>query len=220
MGSSDLKLGLFLTHANTLLGDRLENLVPVVRCLDESALDHVTLSDHVVLGNNLDSHAALGGPFPFPQSEPYPDPLVTLGAIAAVTQRITLVTGVLIAPLRPAVLLAKMAATVDVLARGRFELGVGTGWQEEEFAALGVPMEGKAGRMDDAIRACQALWSSPTASFESDTVRFTDLSCQPLPWGEIPVWFAGKPNKWVLDRVARIERGMASARDSSGRPTS
>lgn len=205
---AELRLGVFLTHANELLGRRLENLVPVVHCLDQSDLDHLTLSDHVALGSNLDSHAALGGPFPFPQDEPYPDPLVTLGAIATVTERITLVTGVLIAPLRPAVLLAKMAATVDVLCRGRLELGVGTGWQEEEFAALGVPMAGKASRMDDAIRACQALWATETASFASDTVTFEDLSCQPRPWnGEIPMWFAGKANAWVVDRIARIGSG-------------
>jgi probable F420-dependent oxidoreductase len=206
-GESGLKLGVFLTHANALLGDRLENLIPVVRCLDASALDHLTLSDHVALGTSFDSYPALGVQFPFPPTEPYPDPLVTLGAIAAVTERITLVTGVLIAPLRPAVLLAKMAATVDVLAQGRFELGVGTGWQDVEFAALGVPMEGKAARMDDAIRASQALWSSPSASFSSDTVSFTDLSSEPRPWGPLPVWFAGKANKWTVDRVARLGAG-------------
>ncbi len=198
-----------VSHLGPLDGAILEGLLEIALHADELGFDQLLMTDHVVLGTNLDSHAALGGPFPWPPEHPYPDPLIVLAAIAAMTSRIRLTTGVLIAPLRPAVLLAKQAATLDQISNGRLELGVGTGWQLEEFEALGVPMEGKAARMDDLVRACRTLWRDSPASFESPTVSFRDIYCRPLPVqpGGVPFWFAGGPNRAVARRVAELGDG-------------
>ena len=103
------------------------------------------------------------GKFPLPPEYPWFEPLTMLAAIAGATSRIRLATGVLISPLRPAVLLAKIAATLDVVSGGRLDLGVGTGWQREEYEASGIPFAGRAARMDDQLRACRVLWSDAPA---------------------------------------------------------
>jgi probable F420-dependent oxidoreductase len=206
-------LGVFLTHANELLGSDLRYLGDSARCLEDAGIDYVVVADHLILGTNLDGHGALGGKLPFPQDEPYPEPLVTLAAVAAVTTRMRLATGIVIAPLRPAVLLAKMAATVDVLSGGRLDLGLGTGWQQEEYDALGVPMEEKVRRLDDTIDACQLLWGETTASFRSATVSFENVACAPRPLsGSVPLWFAGTSNPSTLRRVARSGAGWLPLR--------
>src|SRR6185436_18984466 len=95
------------------------------------------------------------GDFPFPPADPWVEPLTTLAAMAAVTSTVRLGTGVLITPLRPAVLLAKTIATLDNLSGGRVDLGVGLGWQREEYAAIGVSFTERWARHDDEIRACR-----------------------------------------------------------------
>lgn len=206
--TTKIQLGVFITHANDLLGHNLSGLLTASSIIDESGIDYLVVADHVVLGMKLDGHSALGGNLPFPIDEPYPEPLVTLSAIAAVTRNVRLATGILIAPLRPAALLAKMAATVAVISNGRLDLGVGSGWQQEEFDALGVPMEGKVERMDDSIDACRALWSQRTATFHSPSVSFDDVSCAPRPPGnDVPLWFAGRSIPATLRRVVRSGTG-------------
>ena len=83
---------------------------------------------------------------------PFSRPLTTLAALASATRDIRLATGVLIAPLRPPLLLAKTVATLDVLSQGRVDLGVGVGWQREELEAGGVPFEERWRRLDDTLR--------------------------------------------------------------------
>ena len=200
--------GIFLTHANELVGRNGEHLLEVARILDEERIGYVVIADHVLLSSGRRGHDALGGPLPFPNDEPYPDPLVTLAAVGAVTSRIRLATGVVIAPLRPAPVLAKTAATVASLFDGRLDLGVGSGWQHEEFAACGVPVAAKAQRLDDCVSACKALWRDSPASFHSQTVSFDNVVCSPRPpGGDIPVWFGGRAVPATLSRIARLGAG-------------
>ena len=207
------EIGVFVTHADDLVGPDLSQLIDVACEIEAAGVDYLVVADHVVLGTNLASHAALGAPFPFPPDEPYPDPLVLLAALAAVTTRIRLMTGILIAPLRPAVLLAKMAATVAGLAQGRFDLGVGTGWQQEEFDALGVPMAGRGRRLEDTVRACRELWTGRSATYRSETVSFDGVTCSPAPpGGDVPVWFAGGTDQATMRRVATLGAGWLPLR--------
>ena len=203
-----MKLSVTISGLTRLFGNDLAAVIDVARAVDEAGVDQLVLPDHVVMGTRLDRYPF--GRFPFGPEEPWLEPTTALAAFAGATERVRLSTGVVIAPLRPAVLLAKTAATLDVLSRGRLDLGVGTGWQREEYEASGVPFGDRAARMDDGVRACQALWiQDPPVSFSSPTVAFTDMWCEPRPLqpGGVPVWFGGGANEATARRVAELGAG-------------
>jgi probable F420-dependent oxidoreductase len=131
--------------------------------------------------------------------------LIVLAAVAAATERIRLATGVLIAPLRPAALLAKQAATLDVLSRGRLDLGVGTGWQREEYDASGLDFERRGQSLSDTLAACKALWRDTPAAIDTPTLAFHDIYCEPKPLqpGGVPLWIGGALHARNLDRMVR-----------------
>jgi probable F420-dependent oxidoreductase len=175
-------------------------LLDVARAADEAGVDRLVVSDHVVLGDRLDAYS--WGRFPTGPDGPWLEPLTVLTAMASVTRRVRLATGILIAPLRPAALLAKTVATLDVLSGGRVDLGVGVGWQREEYAALGIDFAERGQRLDDTIGACCALWSEAPASYSSATVSFDGVWCSPRPVQQrLPVWFSGTLNDRNVHRV-------------------
>ena len=150
------KLLVSLPVGTHLHGGNPRGLVDLARRVEDAGADGIVLADHVLCGPRLDRYP--WGDFPFPPEAPWLEPLTMLTAIATATERIKLTTGILIVPLRPATLLAKTVATLDVLSGGRLELGVGTGWQEEEFTAEGLDYESRGQLMTDYIAACRALW--------------------------------------------------------------
>jgi probable F420-dependent oxidoreductase len=194
----------------------MAELLGHAKAAESVGFDHYVVGDHVALGGKFDEHPGERwdwGPAAF-----WPDPLVFLAAVAAATTRLRLAPYVLIVPLRPAIVVAKMAATVDSLSGGRLDLCVGSGWAREEFSAAGVPLEGRTQRMEDTIGACRALWTSAPASFESPTVSFTDLWCSPAPVqvGGPPVFFGGPAIEPVARRIAGLGDGwcpMSKYRD-------
>ena len=197
-----------ISGLSRLFGADLAGVVDAARAADAAGVDQLVLTDHLAIGPRTDRYPF--GTFPYPPEEPWLEPLTTLAAIAGATERVRLGTGVLVAPLRPALLLAKTAATLDVVSRGRLDLGVGTGWQREEFTDPGQPFVGRGARLDDTIRACHALWTEPPpVSFSSPTVRFEGLWCEPRPVqpGGIPVWFGGGPTDATAQRVAALGHG-------------
>lgn len=183
-----------------------EALLDLARAADEAGVDRIVVSDHVVLGDHLDAYA--WGRFPTGPTGPWLEPLTVLTAIAGTTRRVRLSTGILIAPLRPAALLAKTVATLDTLSGGRVDLGVGVGWQREEYAALGLEFSARGRLLDDTIGACRALWSQLPASYASKTVSFADVFCSPQPvQPRLPVWFSGTLNERNLRRVVTLGDG-------------
>jgi probable F420-dependent oxidoreductase len=200
-----LSLGL-QSHADRHGPDGL-GLVDLARHAEDTGLDGVVIGDHVVLGNRLDRY-----PYPpvhFAPESSWMEPLSILAAVAAVTTRIKLTTGVLVSPLRPAVLLAKTAATVDHLSGGRLELGVGVGWQPEEFAAAHVDFAQRGQLLSDGITACRALWGPDPASTSTPTVSFDELWCNPKPArpGGIPVLFSGTLGARNRARIVELGNG-------------
>jgi probable F420-dependent oxidoreductase len=184
-------------------GEDWRALLDVARACDEYGVDRVIVNDHVVMGRRTDAYT--WGRVPTAPDGPWLEPLTVLAAVAAVTTRVRLATGILIAPLRPAAVLAKTVATLDVLSRGRVDLGVGVGWQAEEYDAVGVPFRLRGGQLDDTIGACRALWSQLPASYVSATVSFDDTYCAPLPvQARLPVWFAGTLHPRNLRRVVEL----------------
>ncbi len=156
--------------------------------LELAGAHQVVLGEHLMLSDGMD-HLS-GSRLPWTASEPFPEPLTTLAAIAASTTRLRLSTGVLIAPLRSAVLLAKSAATVDALSGGRLDLGLGAGWWEPEFAAAGVDPGERLGRLEEAVAVCRALWSPGPASYAGRWTQFREVESAPRPARaeNCPIW--------------------------------
>jgi probable F420-dependent oxidoreductase len=188
-------------------GADLATVVDVARTAEDAGIDHLALPDHVVMGRRTDAYPF--GTFPYPPEEPWLEPMVTLGAMAAATETITLATAILITSVRPAPLIAKSAATLDVLSHGRFELGLGAGWQREEIEASGIAFRGRQRRLADTARACRALWRDAPASFSSETVSFTDLWCIPRPTraSGVPLWFGAPLTEANVALIAETGTG-------------
>ena len=199
MGAPELSVTLAGLHR--WLGPSPRAYVDAAEAMEDAGADQVVVPEHVVMGANTDAYPY--GQFPYPPDDPWVDALTMLAAIAAATNEIRLATGVLIAPIRPAVVLAKQVATIDALSGGRLDLGVGVGWQREEFDSAGVPFEKRWSRMDDSLRACRALWTQAPASFSSDTVSFEGIWCAPQPVQErLPIWVGAAPTERAAARIA------------------
>jgi probable F420-dependent oxidoreductase len=135
------------------------------------------------------------------------EPFVLFGYLAAVTQRIGLATGVIILPQRQTVLVAKQAAEVDVLSKGRLRLGVGIGWNHVEYEALGQNFKDRGRRSEEQIEVLRALWTNELVTFNRRWHKITDAGINPLPVQRpIPIWFGGNAEP-VLQRVGRLGDG-------------
>jgi probable F420-dependent oxidoreductase len=188
-------------------GPDLPRLVEVAQRAEKAGAAAVVMPDHVVIGPRTDRYE--WGTFGFANDAPWLEPLTLLAAVAATTSTIRLATGILIAPLRPAVLLAKAAATLDVLSGGRLELGVGTGWQREEFEAEGIDFSTRGQLLTDTIAACRQLWRASPATFTSPTISFEEIWCDPKPVraGGPTVLFSGTLNARNLKRITDLGDG-------------
>jgi probable F420-dependent oxidoreductase len=177
--------------------------VDLARAAEDAGVDRVVVVDHVVMGPHTEEYS--WGKFPTPPESPWLEPMTMLAAIASATSTIRLATGILIAPLRPAVLLAKQAATLDVLSGGRLDLGVGSGWQREEYDAEGLDFERRGQLLTDTVAACKVLWRDTPAHFDSPTLSFKEVYCEPKPLqaGGVPLWISGTLHARNLDRVVR-----------------
>jgi len=185
------------------------------RAADDAGVDRLFVSDHVVFGENLDAYAhpelggQQGGRQPTGPDGLWLEPLTVLSMVAAVTTRVRLATGILLAALRRPVVLAKTAATLDVLSGGRLDLGVGVGWQREEYEAAGLDFERRGRLLDHTLEVCQALWRDSPARLDSDELRFESIHQMPHPLqpGGVPIWVSGTVNKRVLERIVRFGSG-------------
>lgn len=199
-------LSLGLPNFGGWFGDSWDALLDLARTADEAGVDRLVVTDHVLMGNNTDAY--IWGRFPTAPDAPWLEPLTCLSAIAGVTSRVRLATGIIIAPLRPAPVLAKTVATLDVLSGGRVDLGVGVGWQREEYDASGLDFAARGQLLDDTIGACRALWSQSPASYSSKSVSFADVYCSPRPVQRpLPVWFSGTFNARTRRRVVELGDG-------------
>jgi probable F420-dependent oxidoreductase len=163
-----------------------DNSRTLAKTAESFGFDSLWTSEHVVVprGYTSDYPVPGGGRMPFPDDYTFNDPLVWLAWIAAQTTRIRLCTGIVVLPLRNAVLVAKELATLDLLSNGRVTLGIGLGWMREEFEALNVSFDERAALADDAVPALRALWSGTHATYHGRYWSFTDTCCSPQPLQE------------------------------------
>ncbi|BBX20995.1 LLM class F420-dependent oxidoreductase [Mycolicibacter terrae] len=183
--------------------------------MDVAGVDRVVVSDHVVFGENPDAYAdprlggIAGGRQPTGPDGQWLDPLIVLTALAATTTRIRLGTAVLLAALRRPAVLAKQLATLDVLSGGRLDLGVGVGWQREEYEAAGLAFERRGRLLDHTLEVCRALWTEQRSSYTSPELSFENIHQMPKPaqLQGIPIWVSGTVNDAVARRLARFGTG-------------
>jgi len=190
-------------------------LVERATAAEEAGLDAVVVSDHVVMGEDLEAYGrpelggTVGGRQPTGPDGFWLEPLTSLAVIAGATSRVRLGTNILLAALRRPAVLAKAAATLDVLSGGRLDLGVGVGWQREEYEAAGLDFHDRGHLLDHTLDVCQALWREQRASHSSRHLTFDGIYAMPKPVapGGVPIWVSGTLNAAVLARLARYGSG-------------
>ena len=172
-----------------------ENALGLARMSEELGFESLWTVEHVVVPSGYESAYPYSpdGKMPGPEHVPIPDPLTWLAFVAAATTTIRLGTGILILPQRNPLILAKEVATLDRLSGGRVELGVGVGWLEEEFDALGVPFAERGRRTDEYIDVLRKLWREPEITYDGEFVKFAPLKSSPKPAREsgVPIHVGG-----------------------------
>ena len=189
-----------------------DHLTESAQLLEACGFDRVLVAEHVAFGMNMDAYAnpetggTAGGRQPTGPDGHWLEPLTVLTFLAARTERIRLGTNILLAALRPAAVLAKTVATLDVLSSGRVDLGVGVGWQREEYEASGVDFDGRGGLLDETLDVCQRLWRENEVSHSSPRLSFTQIHQMPKPVqpGGVPIWVSGTVNRRVARRLVRF----------------
>jgi probable F420-dependent oxidoreductase len=183
--------------------------------LDEAGIDRLAVSDHVVFGERLEEYGRpeiggqAGGRQPTGPDGAWLEPLIALTAVAMRTSRIRLGTNIILAGLRRPVVLAKQAATLDTLSSGRLDLGVGVGWQREEYEAAGLDFAKRGRLLDHTLEVCQTLWQERRAAYDAPELSFDRIHMMPKPVSPagVPIWVSGTVTKPVVRRVARFGTG-------------
>ncbi len=171
---------------------------------EELGFAHILAYDHVV-GANPASRANWRAPYS--HMDMFHEPLVLFSYLAGVTRRIEFCTGIIILPQRQTVLVAKQAASLDVLSGGRLRFGIGIGWNPVEYEALGENFKNRGRRSEEQIEVLRRLWTHPTVSFDGRWHKITDAGINPLPTQRpIPIWFGGSDER-ALRRLARLGDG-------------
>ena len=165
---------------------------------------HILAYEHV-LGARPDREGGLSGPYTY--QDPFHEPFVLFGFMAAVTQTIEFITGIVILPQRQTALVAKQAATLDRLSQGRFRLGIGIGWNHVEYLSLNQDFHTRGRRVEEQIALLRRLWTEPLVTFSGRWDNIPEAGLNPLPLQRpIPIWFGGGADA-VLRRLARMGDG-------------
>ena len=166
--------------------------------------EHILVFDHV-LGADAGQRAEWNRPYR--HTDAFHEPFVLFGYLAGLTERIQLTTGILILPQRQTALVAKQAAAVDVLTGGRLRLGIGVGWNDVEYEALGESFRNRGRRCEEQIELLRRLWTEEVVDYSGRYHRVTHAGINPLPVQRpIPIWFGGGADR-VLERIGRLGDG-------------
>ena len=183
----------------------------LARAIEEIGYDHIDIFDHVVMGYPVDGRP----PGPYTPTMPIVEALMGLSYMAAVTSRVTLGTEVLVLPQREPTLVAKQVSTLDTLSGGRVRLGIGVGWQESEYEAMGADFHTRGARMDEAIALMRAYWGDPQVEYSGKHYRAHAMAMEPKPpqGGRLPIWIGGY-SEAAFRRVGRLGDGWLASRVS------
>jgi probable F420-dependent oxidoreductase len=188
----------------TEIGDDPGVIREYARAVEELGYSYILAYDHV-LGAGLASRPGWQGPYS--SATLFHEPLTLFAYLAAITQRVELVSGVIILPQRQTALVAKQAAEVDILSGGRLRLGIGVGWNPVEYQALGEDFATRGARSEEQILVLRALWTQPTVTFNGRWHQIEDAGIKPLPVQRpIPIWIGGGAEA-TLERAGRLGDG-------------
>ncbi|MEM9464992.1 MAG: TIGR03619 family F420-dependent LLM class oxidoreductase [Actinomycetota bacterium] len=190
------------------------HLIARAEMADAAGVDRLAVSDHVAFGPSLDDYGdparggIRGGHQPTGPDGHWLEPLTVISHLSARTTRIRFGTNILLAALRRPVVLAKTAATIDVLSGGRLDLGVGVGWQAAEYAAAGLSFADRGAQLDHSLSVCRTLWSGNDVDFSDERLAFERVWQEPKPGGgAVPIWVSGTTNPRAMRRLARFGSG-------------
>lgn len=212
------RMCLILSENWTMTSGRdLPRLVRWAREAEDAGFDSVMISEHIVLGPDAASNGLMRNPreYALPGNQdpatPWPSSVVLLSAIAAVTTRIRLVAGAVIAPLRHPLLIARELGSLDLLSGGRLVVLPTVSWLAQEYAALGVPFGRRGDLLDEHLRAWAVLWRDTPAAFAGEHYSFRDVYFEPKAFrpGGPALWLGGAGmHGRMLDRIVRYGDGF------------
>ena len=191
-------------------------VVELATAAESAGFESIWTVEHVIWPAAYSSEYpySSSGKMPGNASSPIPDPLIWLSFVAAHTSSIKLATGIVILPQRNPLVLAKEVATLAELSEDRFLLGIGVGWLEEEFDALGVSWQKRGARTDEYVEAMRSLWAGDNASYDGQFASFSNVNSNPKPpSGSVPIVIGGDSNA-AAKRAGRLGDGYFPARGS------
>lgn len=196
------------------------NMIPLAQYAESAGIESVWTFEHAIVPMSYESRYPYdkSGKMPVKPDTWFIDPLIALSHVAAATKTLRLGTGVNILPQTNPLLLAKQAASIDVLSGGRLTLGLGIGWLEEEFVAMGTPFERRGARYNDYIAAMKKVWSGEVVEHQSDFLSWSGFQSFPIPAQRPhPPLLVGGTSTQALKRVAQLGDGWYAP---SGKPES
>ncbi len=181
-----------------------EEVIRLAKAVEDIGYDQLDMFDHVVMGHPTETR---GKPM-YPPQMPIMEAVVMLSFVASVTKTIGLGTEVLVLPQRNPTLTAKQFATLDTLSGGRVRLGVGVGWQESEYEALGEDFSNRGKRMDEAIALLREYWREESVSMDTAYYQFEAIAMEPKPpqGADLPIWIGGM-SEAALRRTGQLGDG-------------
>jgi len=198
-----MKIGMI--YPQTELGGDPHGVARLATAGEVQGYDYFVMFDHVAGAVAEGRDPPLWGPYT--DRHPFHDPLVAFGYLAGLTERIELVSGILVLPQRQTLLVARQAADVDLFSGGRLRLGVGIGWNYTEFDALGQDFHRRGKRMGEQIDLLRRLWSEAPLSFAGEFDAIDRMALNPRPSRQIPIWLGGVTEP-ALRRAARLGDGF------------
>ena len=213
-----MRVGVLLPHGEPGFGSDIGAVAEYTQAAEALGYRHIRMGEHV-LGANPASRPGWKGPYNY--KDLFHDPFVLFAYLAALTKTLEFATSILILPQRQTAVVAKQAASLDLVSGGRLRLGIGVGWNPVEFEALGQDFSTRGPRCEEQMELMRALWTQELVTYRGRWDTITDVGLNPLPVQRpIPIWIGGGPGSiWIgggpgtsaadADRVLRRIAGIA-----------
>lgn len=173
---------------------QIEQLPDLAAAAEAAGFEGVAVPHRWIMPGQIDTDYPYtpDGKMFWPKDTPFPDPWVTIAAMAARTSTLKLVSNIYLMGLHDPFTAARLVATASILSRGRVVCGVSAGWMKEEFDLAGIDFKSRGRRLNEMIAAVRALWSGEAVSFEGEHVAFPEVILSPAPTSDIPIWCGGR----------------------------